>query len=149
MATRWTSRVNPLSWVTRRRSRPAPVAPGGVSEYSTPSEYVKTTQDDYSAADRPSMDITPEWFGNANNQPQEFDQIIPKTATMNSKRPRTLVAEYDDNSQTLRVTYREGAVYDYPGVTPAQWADLQSERLSTGKWLSRNGLAGPGSGIRV
>lgn len=148
MATRWTQRINPLSWITRRGRR-APVAPGGVQEYSTPVEYVKTSQDDYSAADRPSFGQGLEWFAEEANQPESFDDSIPSTVSMFPPRPRTRVAEYDANSQTLRITFREGARYDYPNVTPDMWASLMRERVSTGKWLARNGLAGPGSGIRV
>lgn len=149
MATRWVNRINPLSWIVRRGPRRAPVAPGGRAEYATPAEFTKTTVDDYSAADRPSFGSRLEWFAEAPNEPDVFGDDIPNTVSMNPPRPRTLQAEYDEGSQTLRVTYREGARYDYPGVTPAQWASLKSERYSTGKWLARNGLAGPGSGIRV
>lgn len=149
MATRWISRVNPLSWITRRDRRPAPVAPGGVAEYSTPAAYQKTSTDDYSAADRPFSDSRLEWFAEELNQPEEFDQTIEPTYTLNRARPRTLAAEYDAGSSTLRITYREGAAYDYAGISQEQWDDLRAERTSTGKWLARNGLAGPGSGNRV
>jgi hypothetical protein len=146
MATRWTNRFNPLSWITRRGARTAPVAPGGQVEYSTPAAYQKTTQDDYSAADRVTRD-TVEWF--PDDEPEEFGQSIAPTYTMNPPRPRTHEAEYDENSQTLRITFREGAIYEYPGVTPDMWVSLERERTSTGKWMARNGLGGPGSGIRV
>lgn len=148
MATKWTQRLNPLSWITRRDPRRTPVAPGGHREFTTPSAYQQTTQDDYSAADRPTMDSSLEWFAEELNQPESFSQVISRTATINPGRPRTHSAEYDASSQTLRVTFRDG-VYDYAGVTPAQWASLEQERTSTGKWLARNGLAGPGSGLRV
>jgi hypothetical protein len=149
MATRWVNRINPLSWITRRSPRTAPVVPGGQAEFATPAAYQNTVQDDYSAADRPSFGQSLEWFAEEPNQPEGFSQVIGSTVTMNPVRPRTHMAEYDEGSQTLRITYREGASYDYPGVTPAQWQSLMSERTSTGKWLARNGLAGPGSGIRV
>lgn len=149
MATRWTTRVNPVSWITRRRPRTSVVVPGGPQEFQVPPAYQPPPQDDFSGADKPTQDSTLEWFAEDQHQPDSFDDAIPKTVTMNPPRPRTLVAEYDASRQTLRITYREGAQYDYPGVTPAQWASLQRERYSTGKWLARNGLAGPGSGIRV
>jgi hypothetical protein len=146
MATRWTNRVNPLNWFTRRQGRPV-----ARHEYATPAVFVETEQprDDYTAADRPALSTELEWFAEEQHEPEEFGQVIAPTYTLAPHRPRTLNAEYDVNSHTLRVTYREGAKYDYPGVTPEQWASLRAERTSTGKWLQRNGLAGPGSGIRV
>lgn len=149
MATRWTQRLNPLSWITRRDPRRVPVVPGGRQEYTTPSAYQKTTQDDYSAADRPTLDVTPEWFGDL-NEPENFTDEIPHTVStyVSRGRPRTHRAEYDSSSQTLRITFRDGT-YDYAGVTPDMWSSLKRERVSTGKWLARNGLGVPGSGTRV
>lgn len=149
MATRWTNRVNPASWITRRRARKAPVAPGGVAEYIAPEAYQTPPQDDYGAVGKAFSGDRLEWFAEAENQPDEFSESIPQTYSLNPARPRTLSAEYDESSSTLRITFREGATYDYAGVTPDMWASLLKERTSTGKWLARNGLAGPGSGIRV
>lgn len=145
MATRWTNRINPISWITRRRPREAVVAPGGRHEYSTPAEYIKTTQDDYSAADKPTSDSNLEWFAEEGGA----DSDIPLsfgTRTMNPGRPRTRVAGYRDG--TLSIEFRDGAIYNYDGITPEQWQEVQRTQ-STGKWMARNGIGGPGSGRRV
>lgn len=146
MATRWT-RLNPLNWLTRRGSTRVAPQP----EYTVPPAYQTSPQDDYSAADRPALTAPGlEYFAEHGDEDDEiFDQNIVPTVTLNPYRPRTLDASYNANTQTLRVTYRGGVAYDYPGVEPEQWASLQRERTSTGKWLARNGLGGPGSGIRV
>lgn len=148
MATKWTSRVNPLSWITRRGARPAPVAPGGVSEYSTAPAYSTPRQDDFSAVIGEEFDADLEWLAQA---PSDFieDDAIEPTVTSNPPRPRTHNATYDEQSSTLRVLFRDGISYDYSGISPDQWLSLQRERSSTGKWMARNGIGGPGSGTRV
>lgn len=128
------------------------MAPNGPSEFTVPAAYQTTAQDDYSAATRPALaDPGLEYFAtHGDEDDQTFDGVIsPTVSTYVSRgRPRTHQAEYDSSSQTLRVTFRDGT-YDYAGVTPDQWVSLQRERTSTGKWLARNGLGGPGSGMRV
>lgn len=150
MAMRWVQRLNPISWITKRDPRRAPVVPGGQAEYATPAEYVGTSQDDYSAADNPAL-VAPglEYFAEHADDEGTFDEFIAPTYTINPPRPRTREAEYNSATKTLRVTYRGGVAYDYTGVEPGLWASLQRERTSTGKWLARNGLGGPGSGTRV
>lgn len=105
---------------------------------------------DYSAGDRPALDSSLEWY--AEHLDEESDDIafsISPTVTSMPPRPRTLEAGYDEDTGTLRIRFREGAVYDYTDVSPQTWEDLQRERASTGKWMARNGLGGLGSGTRV
>lgn len=147
MATRWTSRVNPFSWVTRRRNRPAVVVPGGRAEFEVPAEYVTSTVDDYTAADRPSFSTGLEWFA----EEGEDESDIPLTfgtSSLTPGRPRTRVAGYSNG--TLLIEFRDGAVYAYDGISESQWEDLQlKSTTSTGKWMARNGIGGPGSGRKV
>lgn len=146
--TRWTSRINPASWLLRRRPREAPVAPGGQAEFRTPPAYSAPPQDDYSAGDRPALsDSGLEWFAEAGDADSDIPLTLA-TKTMNPPRPRTRAAGYKDG--TLSIEFRDGAVYQYTGITPAQWASLQSDTTqSTGKWMQRNGIGGRGSGVRV
>lgn len=148
MATRWTSRVNPLSWITRRGPSPAPGATETSGGYETPPAYPQPRQDDFSAILGDAYDTDLEWLAQAPSDFVEDDAIEP-TVTMNPPRPRTHNATYDEQSSTLRILFRDGISYDYSGITPDQWLSLQRERTSTGKWMARNGLGGPGSGTRV
>lgn len=43
------------------------------------------------------------------------------TRSSNPERPRTLEAGYDSGNQILRITFREGAVYEYLGVPDHTW----------------------------
>ena len=134
MATRWVNHINPLSWFIRRQGRP--VSRG---EFATPAEYIKTTQDDYSAADRPVVSDRLEWFA---ERPEDDDiaLTVAPTPTSNPARPRTRAAGYDASTSTLRIEFRDGAVYDYHGVSPDMWQAVQRVP-SVGKWINRN-LAG-------
>jgi hypothetical protein len=147
MATRWTNRVNPFSWFTQRRARTAPVVPGGRHEFSTPAEYVKTSQDDYSAADRPSQDSSLEWFAESASSGQfspNYFQPNPRSSGEYPV-PRTASLEYD--LQRLRIEYTRGGTYDYDGVTMAMWNGISSAQ-STGRWINRN-LLGWNQGTKV
>lgn len=108
---------------------------------------VYNVTDDYSAGDRPASDSELEWF--AEGEPSDdVDMSIAPTVTINPPRPRTLEAGYNEDTGILRIRFREGAVYDYE-VDPETWESLQAERVSTGKWMFRNGLGGLGSGTRI
>ena len=54
-----------------------------------------------------------------------WDDEIPypqmDTRSSNPERPRTLEAGYDPGNQILRVTFREGAIYEYVGVPEHTW----------------------------
>jgi hypothetical protein len=58
------------------------------------------------------------------------------TATINPARPRTKAAGYDRETETLRIMFREGAVYDYHDVTANEWKDIKRV-VSTGKFINR------------
>lgn len=140
MATRWTTRLNPATWLTRRRPREAPVAPGGRHEFATPAEYISTSQDDYSAADRPTNDDSLEWFAEEDDgqfsathtQPHPKSQGVARYG-----RPRTVHLEYDEDHMKLRVSYFSGGTYEYDGVDMEVWQGI-STASSTGKWIDAN-----------
>lgn len=67
------------------------------------------------------------------------------TPTINPPRPRTIAGGYNEEHQILRLKFRPGAsaqspggaVYDYYGVTPAEWTDIRSRIInSTGRYLN-------------
>jgi hypothetical protein len=64
---------------------------------------------------------------------------IPARST-DPARPRTLAHGYDLATNTLRVDFREGAIYYYYGVTPAEHQQYHKS-ASPGKWITRR-LAG-------
>jgi hypothetical protein len=150
MATIWTNRLNPISWITRRRPRTAPVAPGGRQEFATPAEYISTSQDDYTAADKPTQDSSLAWFAETADDTGEFSvtSFIAHPVSMDDWRPRTLRLEYDSDHELLRITYRDGSVYEYANVDQELWNQLQLERYSTGKFLDRN-LLSVNQGYRI
>jgi hypothetical protein len=61
---------------------------------------------------------------------------VAPTKTSNPGRPRTVAMGYDYGTDTLRVVFREGAVYDYFGVSTAQWWQMKRS-ASPGKFLNR------------
>lgn len=62
--------------------------------------------------------------------------ITKKTKTSNKGRPRTLAAGYDYDGDVLRVVFREGAVYDYFGVSTTEWWRFQRS-ASPGRMINR------------
>jgi hypothetical protein len=89
------------------------------------------------------------WSDKLMNSPEEAEadnrqapESIPHRASTSSNpyRPRTISFGYDRPSETLEVTFREGAVYRYYGVTPNQARNFGRAK-SKGKWINRN-LAG-------
>lgn len=67
------------------------------------------------------------------------------TPTINPPRPRTIAAGYNEEHQILRLKFRPGAsaqspagaVYDYYGVTQAEWTDIRKRIInSTGRYLN-------------
>lgn len=65
-------------------------------------------------------------------------QLFPYTPTpsINPPRPRTLAAGYSRDTQTLRVKFREGAVYEYYDVPPNVWRNFQRVK-SPGRHINR------------
>jgi hypothetical protein len=57
------------------------------------------------------------------------------TPTINPGRPRTLAAGYDENSQTLRIKFREGEIYEYYQVPPSVWWKFQRAQ-SPGRYIN-------------
>lgn len=61
---------------------------------------------------------------------------VNPTKTSNPGRPRTLAAGYDGQTHTMALVFREGAVYEYYDVTPAEWQRLKRS-ASPGRFLNR------------
>ena len=65
-------------------------------------------------------------------------ELLPyqPTPSINPPRPRTLAAGYDRDTGTMRVRFREGAVYAYYSVTPTEWANFKRVK-SPGRAINR------------
>jgi len=61
---------------------------------------------------------------------------VAPTKSSDTGRPRTRAMGYDGQTDTLRVVFREGAVYDYFDVTTAEW-DRMRRSASPGKFINR------------
>lgn len=57
------------------------------------------------------------------------------TPTINPGRPRTLAAGYDERSQTLRIKFRDGEIYEYYQVPPSVWWKFQ-RAASPGRYIN-------------
>lgn len=62
--------------------------------------------------------------------------ITKRTRSSDPGRPRTTAAGYDYGTDTLRVVFREGAVYDYFDVSTTEWWRFQRS-ASPGKMINR------------
>lgn len=64
--------------------------------------------------------------------------LFPYTPTpsINPPRPRTQAAGYSRETQTLRVKFRDGAVYEYYDVPPNVWRNFQRVK-SPGRHVNR------------
>lgn len=64
--------------------------------------------------------------------------LFPYTPTpsINPPRPRTLGAGYSPDTQTLRVKFRDGAIYEYYDVPPNVWRNFQRVK-SPGRAVNR------------
>jgi hypothetical protein len=58
------------------------------------------------------------------------------TPSINPPRPRTQAAGYSTKTQTLRVKFRSGAVYEYYDVPPNVWRNFQRVK-SPGRLINR------------
>lgn len=59
-----------------------------------------------------------------------------QTTSTDPERPRTIAAGYDPKNAILRVTFRNGSVYEYLGVPPRVWSNFQRV-VSPGKAINR------------
>jgi hypothetical protein len=57
------------------------------------------------------------------------------TPTINPGRPRTLAAGYDERTQTLRIKFRDGEIYEYYQVPPSVWWKFQRAQ-SPGRYIN-------------
>lgn len=70
---------------------------------------------------------------------------IPTSST-NAKRPRTVAAGYDEETQTVTVIFRDGTAWNYYGVPEAAWLKF-SQSITKGQFLNNaatNRGRGPG-----
>ena len=58
------------------------------------------------------------------------------TPSINPPRPRTMAAGYDKDTQTLRIRFRERAVYAYNEVSPREWQNFKRVK-SPGRYINR------------
>lgn len=58
------------------------------------------------------------------------------TPSINPPRPRTLAAGYDSQTQTLRVRFRDGAIYEYYDVPQNVWRNFRRVK-SPGRLINR------------
>lgn len=58
------------------------------------------------------------------------------TPSINPPRPRTRAMGYDQDSNSLFVRFREGAVYQYMDVSASDWRNMQRVK-SPGKSINR------------
>lgn len=61
---------------------------------------------------------------------------VAPTKSSDPGRPRTRAMGYDYGTDTLRVVFREGAVYDYFGVSTSEWWRMRRS-ASPGKFINR------------
>lgn len=61
---------------------------------------------------------------------------VAPTRTSDPGRPRTVAMGYDHATDVLRVVFREGAVYDYFGVSTQEWWRMK-RTASPGKFINR------------
>lgn len=119
------------------------------NQYRDVSVY-DSGDNDSTAADRPSAG---DFWGDSDTlEDVDISDTKNPTGTSNPPRPRTLQAGYDTGKSILRVTFRDGAVYDYHDVTPDDWATVSgfSDDESTGRWMNRRFNMNPGGdGIRI
>jgi KTSC domain len=120
-------------------------APGYVSVTNGPWNHVEHDEDftvDYisqgvTGPREPSAD----WGDNENFDSKDIPWSVRPSSTSNPSRPRTRALGYDPETQTMRIEFRGGAVYDYPNITKNQWDEI-SAAWSPGKWINRNIPAG-------
>jgi KTSC domain-containing protein len=65
----------------------------------------------------------------------DYPQLDP-TPTTNPPRPRTLQAGYDPQSRVLRVTFRDGTLWEYYEVPAQVWENFETTE-SPGRFINR------------
>lgn len=81
---------------------------------------------------------TPDVLSDIQMAVQGYDKpLLPyqPTPTINPGRPRTLAAGYDDRTQTLRIKFRNGEIYEYFQVPPSVWWKFQRAE-SPGRYIN-------------
>lgn len=65
-------------------------------------------------------------------------ELLPyqPTPSINPPRPRTLAAGYDPDTQTMRVRFRDGDIYEYYNVTAREWRNFRRVK-SPGRAINR------------
>lgn len=65
------------------------------------------------------------------------ERLLPyqPTPSINPPRPRTLAAGYDENTQTLRVRFRDGTPWEYYDVPPTVWRNFNRTN-SPGRFIN-------------
>ncbi|WP_157407309.1 KTSC domain-containing protein [Actinomadura atramentaria] len=58
------------------------------------------------------------------------------TRSINPPRPRTVAAGYDEETETLRVRFRDGTPWEYYGVSEQVWNEFRSTN-SPGRFINR------------
>lgn len=86
----------------------------------------------------PGLSRTPDYeealFGRTRHRGAPAPLTEIPTKTTNPKKPRTLAAGYDRPSQTLTVTFRDGTVWNYYGVTYQMWTAFKASP-SPGRYI--------------
>lgn len=134
--------------MARRRSEPkVPNTGSGAAKELSKEEafrqemYDKARKDIWkglgSSPGRTSYPVRPRNSPNAQSREEELANslVYAPTSTINPDRPRTLAASYNPATQTLRITFREGAVYAYYGIPWDIWEGFQST-ASPGKYIN-------------
>lgn len=84
------------------------------------------------------QDTDPDVLNSIQLAQQGYDKpLLPyqPTPTINPPRPRTLAAGYDDRTQTLRIKFRDGEIYEYYQVPPSVWWKFQRAQ-SPGRYIN-------------
>jgi hypothetical protein len=120
-------------------------APDYVSSTAGPWNHVE--HDDDFSVDYVSQGVTgprepsADWGDNEDFDSKDIPWSVRPSSTSNPSRPRTRALGYDAESETMRIEFRGGAVYDYHGISENQWEEI-SKTWSPGKWINRNIPAG-------
>lgn len=86
----------------------------------------------------PTLSRTPDYqealFGRTRHRGEMAPQTVDPSKTTNPKRPRTLSAGYNRQTQTLSVVFRDGTPWNYYGVTYQMWTAFKASP-SPGRYI--------------